>query len=192
MLSLLVRPTVDQASWGWLPLITALAITDGLQQVGVTAAIKWPNDVVVAQAKLAGILCEVVPTPEGSAVVVGWGVNVDQEESELPNPEATSVRLQHGAVDRAALLVSCLSSWEHRYREWATSTVGRDALSALYAQRSSTLGRPVTATLPGGEVLTGTALRLDPHGHLVVDVRGQERVVPAADVVHLRAAGLSP
>ncbi len=90
MVSMLVRPEVDPARWGWIPLLTALAIVDAVRAVGVRATVKWPNDVLVGDRKLAGVLCEVVPTMQGGAVVVGWGVNVDQFDAELPDT-ATSL-----------------------------------------------------------------------------------------------------
>ena len=74
--------------WGWLPLLTGVAVVDAVAEVaGVTAGLKWPNDVLVGDGKLAGILAEVAaPQP---VVVVGLGLNV----TEAPDPD------RHVAVD---------------------------------------------------------------------------------------------
>jgi BirA family biotin operon repressor/biotin-[acetyl-CoA-carboxylase] ligase len=188
MVSVLARPEVEPARWGWLPLLTALAVVDAVGAAGVDASIKWPNDVLVGDAKLAGVLCEVVQTPEGNALIAGWGVNVDQRASELPGPEATSLRLVGGSVDRLGLLAECLLAWERWYRRWLDDDPG---LHAAYAGRSGTLGRRVRLHLPDGDVVRGNAVRLSSNGSLVVDVDGEERSVAAADVVHLRLDGLS-
>jgi BirA family biotin operon repressor/biotin-[acetyl-CoA-carboxylase] ligase len=185
MLSVLVRPDVSAARWGWIPLLTGLAVVDAVETLGVSATLKWPNDVLVGDRKLSGVLCEVVPTSRGNAVVAGWGINVDQGESELPGDTATSVRLSGGRVDRADLLVGVLSAWESWYDAWASDA---SRVRSTYEQRSSTLGRDVRAQLPDGSQLEGRAVRLGDGGELVVLVNGQEREVASADVVHVRAA----
>lgn len=183
MMSVLVRPEVDQARWGWIPLLTALAIVDPVRALGASATVKWPNDVLVGDRKLAGILCEVVPTAQGGAVVAGWGVNVDQSDAELPGGTATSLRLECGPVDRAELLLGVLDSWETWYRSWEADD---DRLFRAYTNCSATIGRQVDVELPGGSRLRGSADRIDQRGGLVVIADGREHVVAAADVVHLR------
>src|ERR1700722_15533316 len=73
--SVLLRPvSVPSASRGWLPLLTGVALIRALRAAtGIEAVLKWPNDVLADEAKLAGILAE----QAGDAVVVGVGVNVD-------------------------------------------------------------------------------------------------------------------
>jgi BirA family biotin operon repressor/biotin-[acetyl-CoA-carboxylase] ligase len=188
MVSVLVRPDVDPARWGWIPLLTAVAIVDAVRAIGVSAGVKWPNDVLVGDRKLAGILCEVVPTAQGGAVVAGWGVNVDQSEAELPSGTATSLRLECGGADRAALLLAVLDAWESWYRSWETED---DQLFSAYTQYSATIGRQVDVELPDGSALRGSAARIDDRGGLVVVAGGREHVIAAADVVHLRPQGVA-
>src|SRR5579863_386241 len=82
--SVLLRPdAVPPARLGWLPLLTGVAVTSAVRAVtAVDAQLKWPNDVLVRDAKLAGILAEA----SGGAVVVGIGLNVSTEPDELPTP----------------------------------------------------------------------------------------------------------
>ncbi len=183
MLSVLVRPQVETARWGWVPLFTAMAVVDALAKFGVHATVKWPNDVLVGDRKIAGVLCEVVPTASGSAVVAGWGINVDQDETELPAETATSLRLEAARLDRDALLVEVLGAWERWYHRWEGD---ESRLHTQYSDYSSTLGQEVRLHLPDGSQLRGKALRIDARGGLVVLADGREQVVAAADVVHLR------
>lgn len=183
MVSVLVRPQAESARWGWVPLFTALAVVDALEVFNVSATLKWPNDVLVGGRKIAGVLCEVVPTSDGNAVVAGWGINVDQTATELPGEGATSVGLEVGQVDRAALLLDALAAWEGWYRRWEAD---EDSLHARYTGCSSTIGQQVRVHLPDGTLLQGKALRIDLRGGLVVLAGGREHLVAAADVIHVR------
>ena len=183
MLSVLVQPVADPARWGWVPLLTALAVVDALSTFDVSATVKWPNDVLVGRRKIAGVLCEVVPAPGGNTVVAGWGINVDQHIGELPPDTATSIRLEGGRIDRPALLVEVLAAWESWYLRWEADD---SQLVTTYTRYSSTLGQDVRLHLPDGSSVQGRATRIDARGGLVVVVDGRERVVAAADVVHLR------
>nr|MDT0664889.1 biotin--[acetyl-CoA-carboxylase] ligase [Micromonospora sp. DSM 115978] len=90
--SVLLRPDVPAGSLSWLPMVVGAALVEPLRtQFGLAAVLKWPNDVLVEERKLAGVLVEVVPAPgQRSAVVVGIGLNVAAGRDELP-PGATSV-----------------------------------------------------------------------------------------------------
>ena len=78
------------SSLGWVPLLAGVAVASALRQTAaVDARLKWPNDVLAGDAKLAGILAE----SWGDAIVVGIGINVSQRADELPVPGATSVSL---------------------------------------------------------------------------------------------------
>ena len=105
---------VPSAAWGWLPLLTGVAVVDAVAEVaGVTAGLKWPNDVLVGTGKLAGILAEVAaPEP---VVVVGLGLNV----TEAPDPVATSLAMLGATVDRTdARPRRCCGTWPRRIDAW--------------------------------------------------------------------------
>lgn len=186
-LSVLLRPALPAARLGWLPLLTGLAVVQALHAVaGVDARLKWPNDVLCEEYKLAGILAE----RAGGAVVVGVGLNVTQRQAELPVPTATSLALC-GAVntDRAVLVLAVLRELAARYMRWqdAAGDAAACGLATEYTERCATLGRQVRVSLPTGAEpaeLTGTATGVDADGALLVG----GRVVNAGDVVHLRPA----
>ena len=185
--SVLLRPAaVPQARRGWVPLLAGVSLALALrQEAGVDARLKWPNDVQVNGAKLAGILAE----QADDAIVVGAGINVSTRRDELPVPDATSLALAGAVVtDRDRLLAGVLRELERWYLAW-TGRAGdavESGLAAEYRRLCATLGRQVVVSLPGGQTLTGPADDVDDLGRLVVG--SPEGPVPtsAGDVVHVR------
>jgi len=180
----LLRPAgVPPSALAWLPLFTGIAVAAALRdEAGVTAGLKWPNDVLVADRKIAGILAEV----HGHAIVAGVGLNVTLTEAELPVPTATSLLLEDAAcLDRERLLAAVLTELGGRYTAWAA---GPDtaALREEYLRWCVTVGREVRVELPGGAVLTGTAADVDKSGRLAVRTGSGTTLVGAGDVVHVR------
>lgn len=188
--STLVRPDAVPASrWPWLPLLAGCAVVEVVRGVaGVDAGLKWPNDVLIDDRKVAGILLEQVRTPTGPAAVLGIGLNVSTRTDELASQAATSLILAGAAVtDRATLLGELLRSLGALYTAW--SEAGGDpavGLAESYRNRCVTLGRRVRLETGPGTYVTGTARDLDEGGRLVVDTRDGTRVFGAGDVIHLR------
>jgi BirA family biotin operon repressor/biotin-[acetyl-CoA-carboxylase] ligase len=116
--SVLLRPAgVPPPARAWLPLLTGIAVAAALRaEAGVAAGLKWPNDVLVGDRKIAGILAEA----HGDAVVAGVGLNVTLTRAELPVPTATSLLLENAAcLDRGRLLAAVLTELASRYTAWA-------------------------------------------------------------------------
>ncbi len=181
--SVLLRPEVPVQDWPWLPLLTGYAVQAALGDRLPDIALKWPNDVLVEERKLAGILVERIETPIGPAAVVGIGINVAQTLDELPVALATSVELETGEpVDRTDLLSQVLGSLHGLGGLLEDS----DALRTAYVDVCSTIGREVDVHLPGDEVRRGEALDIDSRGALVVSVDGGTFTVGAGDVIHVR------
>ena len=187
MFSVLLRPAAAPAAMrGWVPLLTGVAVASALSaQAAVDARLKWPNDVLVNGAKLAGILAE----QTGDAIVVGTGINVSASRDELPGPAATSLAAEGAAcTDRDLLLARVLTELERWYLAWtgARGDAGACGLHQEYQRLCATLGRQVRVSLPGGTVVTGTASEVDNTGRLVVRSAAQSVPVSAGDVIHVR------
>ena len=199
--SVLLRPGgVPAALLGWLPLLAGVAAVASVRAVAaVDAALKWPNDVLVGERKLGGILAE----RSGTAVVIGIGINVWQARADLPpDAAATSLALTAGAGAagpaagagglglRERLLAGLLDELGRWYESWRDQASPGDAdacgLRQEYVRRCATLGREVTVTMPGTEPVTGTATGVDAAGRLEVRTAGGPVAVTAGDVVHVR------
>jgi len=145
---------------------------------------KWPNDVLVDGGKLAGILCESLPS---GRVVAGIGLNIEFHGNHEPVPGSVAlsrfVGVTHAVVD------SIVSDTLAELRRWSetTSQAAEIQARALVHPVLATLGQQVSVHEMDGEVWSGTAVELSPQGHLLVTMRaGEARVVVASDVRHLR------
>ncbi len=121
-------PPVQPARLPELSLVAGGAVAEAIVEVtGIAPTIRFPNDVLVAGRKVAGILAE---SSEGR-VVLGIGVNVNQTREQLPaaaQTEPTSLRVELGEpVNRVELLAAILLRLEHAYDAWiATDTSASD------------------------------------------------------------------
>lgn len=175
----------DPKARGWIPLIAGVAMADAVaaQLPDRHVAVKWPNDVLVDERKICGILAEAI----GDAVVVGAGVNTAMTTEQLPVPTATSFAVAGATADEDRLIADYLARLESLLMALVSS--GDAVASGLHATveaRCSTLGRRVRISLPGGEALDAVATGLDVDGRLLVDVDGRQQPISAGDVVHVR------
>jgi BirA family biotin operon repressor/biotin-[acetyl-CoA-carboxylase] ligase len=123
LVSVLLRPAVEPPRLPELSLVAGGAVAEAIADVtGIDPAIKFPNDVLVAGKKVAGILAE---SSEGR-VVLGIGVNVNQRADELPRDaqtEPTSLAIEVGdRVDRGDLIAAILLRLERAYERWVSGT----------------------------------------------------------------------
>lgn len=195
--SLLLRPAAPSGqplptqSFGWLTMLLSCAVVQALADHGVQAQVKWPNDVLVGNRKMVGVLASLVTFDHlPPAVVVGAGINVSS--THLPVDTATSVVLEGGTGDRALLLRAMVSRFLPIYRSYCADptqlTRPDGTLRALVEGLLGTLGRRVRAELPGDQTpLEGQAVGLDDHGALIIrDDDGAHHHLNAGDVIHLR------
>lgn len=187
--SMLLRPTAPPATWPWLPLLTGLGAATALQRLGYAATVKWPNDVLIGERKVGGILVERVETPTGAAAVVGIGINTGMAADQLPVPTATSLSLEQRPEDTPArdeVLVAVVEAVRALYDDWQRDP---GALAERYGAACVTVGRRVRVELPAGGTLEGEAVAVDDAGRLVVETSEGRHQVGAGDVVHVRSVG---
>ena len=179
LVSVRLRPALPAERLHLVTLACAIAATEAVEAVaGFAPKVKWPNDVVVDDRKLAGILAE---ADGAGTVVVGMGLNLhaDAFPVELADLATAIERHAAGPVDRDDLLCAWLLAFDERL-------AALDGVVAAAIERSATLGRSVRVEL-ALDSFTGTATRLTDEGYLVVTRDdGSEAVVTAGDVVHLR------
>jgi BirA family biotin operon repressor/biotin-[acetyl-CoA-carboxylase] ligase len=189
--SMLLRPGVPMANWGWLPLLAGVALADTITADtitagGIPARLKWPNDLLLGprQQKAAGILAQV----GSGAVVIGIGLNVSSTLAELPVPTATSLAQHSGRLDRAGILIDFLAAFATGYRDWqaAGGNAQVSGLAERYRGHCATLGQPVAVHL-AAEILQAEAVDIDDDARLIVSLEGGvRRAIAAGDVTHLR------
>jgi BirA family biotin operon repressor/biotin-[acetyl-CoA-carboxylase] ligase len=187
--SMLLRPNLDATQLQLVVAVVGLATRTALERLcGLRPQLKWPNDLVVGEKKLAGLLAEVLETTSGFAVVVGLGVNLTYEGPE--GVAATSVRREVGVtIVPRALLDIVLEEIEAR-RSQLDSKEGRVALRDEYTRALATIGQYVRVEQLGGS-LSGVARGVDDAGQLLVEVDGVLRAFGVGDVVHVRSSDVS-
>jgi BirA family biotin operon repressor/biotin-[acetyl-CoA-carboxylase] ligase len=181
--SFLFRPTFDIEQLQLVVAAVALAARASLVRLcGLRPDLKWPNDLMVGDTKLAGLLAEVIDTDHGRAVVVGLGLNLTNH----PYPVASTSVLEATGITLSArgLLDIVLEELEWRYRQM-DSEEGRDGLHREYQRSLATLGQRVRVERTR-DVLEGEARAVDQFGRLIVVVDGHDVVFSSGDVVHLR------
>ena len=157
---------------GWIPLITGLAVARAINKYldKDLVEIKWPNDLLINGKKLCGILSEKV----SDGVVVGIGINIFQNQEELPIIEAISLSMI-SKVDRSQLLIDILN-------ELGKALQDLDSEKNNYRSACKTIGNQVRATLPTGEIIEDVALGISEDGSLLL----RNREISVGDIVHLR------
>ncbi len=189
--SILVRPHgIGLERFGWLPILAGLAMTKAVAELlpEREVSLKWPNDVLVGDQKISGILSELLS--DGSGVVIGVGLNIAQDKNELPIETATSLRLEGATVSFEAALEAFLNEFVQLYRAFTLYRGDADAsgLRRSASAKCSSLGRRVRVILPGEQEVEGKGVELDQSGRILVAVDGEHQLyaVAAGDIVHLR------
>jgi BirA family transcriptional regulator, biotin operon repressor / biotin---[acetyl-CoA-carboxylase] ligase len=166
LVSVLLRPPVATTRVPQLALVGGVAVVDAVTvETGLAPGLRWPNDVMVGERKICGVLAEAATARNGAVdrVILGIGLNVNQA-SFPPEvaPRASSLRLLTGRVhDRDRLFAALLDALDARYRAFLAES---DDLRAAWRRHSLTLGARVR-TADGRE---GVAVDLDETGALLI------------------------
>jgi BirA family biotin operon repressor/biotin-[acetyl-CoA-carboxylase] ligase len=165
-----------------LSLVVGLAVMQALRELGIPAAgLKWPNDVLVGQKKIAGILLELVGDPADVChVVLGVGINVNMQMTDEVDQQWTSMRLESGkAFDRnnlVAVLGEKLQAYLNRHQ-----IGGFSAIQAEWEQNHLWQGRAVSL-ISGVNQIDGEVLGIDSQGALRLKVDGVEKVFSGGEL----------
>jgi BirA family biotin operon repressor/biotin-[acetyl-CoA-carboxylase] ligase len=180
LFSFFVETFRTKEDWGWIPLLAVQSLRSSLAELDPTIDItlKWPNDLLIGDLKVAGLLCEA----HSNGVIVGIGLNVTITEDELPVPTATSLELSDFAqLDRNKILAHFLKRFRRDFNIW--QEMGSAPFIDDYRRHSSTIGREIRAIRPSGEIVEARALDISPDGELLLE---HSVVVSVGDVIHLR------
>lgn len=160
------------------PLLMGVAAADALRATTtIPVSLKWPNDLMVSDRKLGGILA----SSSGAGVVIGVGINVSLTDDEKPDDRATSIVMERDqAPPREVLLAEIVQ----RFSE--LTLIDGAGFLERYKTLSSTIGSRVRAEMVKGESIVGRAVGINSSGALLINNDAGEHVLTAGDVFHLR------
>jgi BirA family biotin operon repressor/biotin-[acetyl-CoA-carboxylase] ligase len=150
--------------------MVAVALVELFADYGLTAHIKWTNDIYIGDRKIVGVLIDHTLSPDGmlarSSAGIGLNINQITFDPWIPNP--TSMALETGrTLDRTEVLERFYAHLMERYE--ALRAGGRDELARDYHVRIYRLDTPARFALPDGGEFTGTIRGVEPGGELVVE-----------------------
>jgi BirA family transcriptional regulator, biotin operon repressor / biotin---[acetyl-CoA-carboxylase] ligase len=186
--SVLLRVEGPLAASAQLSFVAGLALADALLRhapAGIEPRLKWPNDVLIGRAKVAGILLESVGKANGAdaaSVIVGTGVNVVSSPRATPYPATSLVEQGFAAITPRALLGAYLVALDHWLRQWREA--GFAHVRAAWCARGLGLGERIRLRLDREE-LQGRFVDVTPGGALLLDLDGGgRREIAAGDVFY--------
>lgn len=181
LFSFFIVPHPGQENWGWLPLLAGQSAISAMKEVfgaeiSKQLSLKWPNDVLLNDKKVAGILSERV----GEGVVIGIGMNVITPREEIRFENATSLWIEGFVLlERERLLVEILKAFSTHLSEWEKDEIG---VVNRYRSVSSTIGKRIRIEIPGGRSVEESAVDVDSSGALVLSDGTR---VTVGDIIHL-------
>lgn len=185
--SVVLRPEVPTHKAPLVTLMGAVAAASAIRAgTGLSAQIKWPNDILIAGKKVSGLLTEMSAEPDRvKYIVLGIGIDVNMDLCELPaeiRSMSTTLAAETGAlVDRTALVQQLLWELDRWYKVFLSNTA---TIISEWTSLTMTIGKRVAVS--GGDHLEGTAEGIDPEGRLVIRRDdGTVRTVAAGDVTIL-------
>lgn len=179
LFSLYLEPKRSKLEWSAIPLLTGISLVTALRNLdeSIITNLKWPNDLLIADQKVAGVLVEA----RESGVIIGVGLNVEMSKSELPVPTATSLAIAgFTELNRNIILPAILNSIAVTFSLWES---GSSLPFEQYRKASSTIGKEVEVHLPSGETLNSRAMGINETGELQLANGARVNV---GDVIHLR------
>lgn len=187
--SVLLRPAFEQSGWTLVPLMAAIAVHEALQRAcDVVGDIKWPNDILIAGKKVCGILAETVETPSGRALVLGIGINLNNDAFPAELATATSIEAETGTKPNSELILHELLGGITRHYAQLSDAGGKNEIVSEWCARSSYCNNKHVRVTEGCKSFTGTTRGIEPDGALRVETEtGEMRIVRAADVSTLRS-----
>jgi len=182
-MSLVLRPNIPLSRVYRINMAASVSICRAVCQLGLEAGIKWPNDILIREQKLCGILTELgAQVDRLDYAVVGVGLNANNDTAAFPSQwRSTSLAARLGrSIDRCALIAAILNEMEQ-----ALDDIKSHELYEEWCSRSLTLGKRVRISSAEGELI-GQVLDLDQDGALILEQGGDRRRILAGDCIHLR------
>ena len=181
-LSMLIQPKLSPEQLPIVTLMAGLATAIAVNEfIPSPAQLKWPNDLLLNNKKIAGVLCEYHAT-KVPAVIIGIGINVNHTQFPTDIKDiATSIKLESGLeINRTTLIKQLVTQLDFQYSELKSNKV--QSLIDNWTLHSDLFGKSISIS-KGGQSITGKAVRLDNLGRLVIlNESGKEIVLDSGEV----------
>lgn len=183
-LTLILPSDIERNQLGLIPILSGVSVAQTLESVGLQAALKWPNDVLINGKKVCGILTESeFRLDKLHVLIVGIGLNVNQRAADFPEAirhKSTSLCQEVGkTLDRVDLLVNLIQNFESNYKNLSEGE--REQILTAWRQRCPFIGQNITVKNETSQ-LSGIFESIDENGHLHLrTLDGKLQIVTAGE-----------
>ena len=185
-LSILLKPNLKPDHLSFITLLAGVSAISTINEISHQPAnLKWPNDILINDKKVCGLLCEMTQEKGNSfSVVIGIGINVNQLPEQFPKDlkkTATSLRIVNGSpINRLTVIQSLLTTLDREYRFLLAE--GGHSVIKKWKLNTDLFGKKVSVKR-GSVIITGTAMNLDELGRLVLRRdNGHAEVIDSGEV----------
>ncbi|MGO1470065.1 MAG: biotin--[acetyl-CoA-carboxylase] ligase [Tissierella sp.] len=173
-MSVILKPDMEPYNVGSITLLGAASVYKALKKMDIDSQIKWPNDILINNKKIGGILTEIsAELNKINYLVMGIGINVNLDEKDIPDElktKATSIKInENRRIDRKILLANILNEFESLYISFVNENSNSKAIE-ICRKNSATIGKEVKVR-QGKEEKLGKALDINNKGELVVEFK---------------------
>jgi len=181
--SMIIKSEIDSRLSGWFPLLTGVAIVDAFAELGLKVKLKWPNDIIMDNKKMGGILCESrVLGKTLEWIVVGIGLNINEQENELPSGlQATSFFIEKSSsIQRELVLAKIINHLEPLYNKLK---INNDLyhLIKLWTDHCNHVNMTVKFEIEN-ETLSGEFMGINSYGAAIININGNEKIYTSGDI----------
>ncbi|MCX8042412.1 MAG: biotin--[acetyl-CoA-carboxylase] ligase, partial [Thermodesulfobacteriaceae bacterium] len=182
-MSLILKPHLDLTSSSILTYVAGLATALSIEEnTGIKVNLKWPNDVLFEEKKLAGLLLEVQGEPDKvKYVIIGIGINVNNLISHIEKGAISIREILNQEVDRKKIVITLVQHLKNLL------SLNREKILSMWKEKSSTLNREVRVITFDREII-GRALDIAEDGALILKTEEGIQKVYSGDCIHLRAS----
>jgi len=177
-MTVVLEPKIPAGKFVWINFLTAVVLAEIMEEVlQKSVELKWPNDVLIGRKKVSGILLETVTVSQRLFLMVGIGINVNQESFPAEIHEKATSLLLEGKVrlNRAELFLQIVRKLGTRLDDLD------DRIISTWKNYAKFLGNKVRV-FQSDRVIEGIAVDIDKHGALILDSAGQRTPIYAGDV----------
>jgi len=179
---------------GWIPLMAGTALAEAIgDHTNLQLTLKWPNDILITERKVGGILCESFKrNATETCVVIGFGINVNLSQAAFPkdlHPIATSLQIQaQRPLDRHQLLAKMIAALEQGWE--ALLADGPPICRLAYTACCSTLGSQIQVRFPDGREVKGVAQSIGEQGQLQIQTATSDLTEQSAKIVDIHSGDI--